>query len=84
MVFVWSLNNIMILVASLSLQRDAKHEACENARLEALAGTCSTCRHRNTGKGDGEKNGTSESEPALELLSFEFPAFADERSDPIG
>ena len=36
--FVWSLNNIMILIASLSLQRDAKHEAsiliaCEQAHL---------------------------------------------------
>ena len=33
--FVWSLNNIMILVASLSLQRDAKHEACSHARMLA-------------------------------------------------
>ena len=32
----------------------------------------------------GEKNGARKSEPARELLSFEFPAFADERSDPIG
>ena len=42
-----------------------------------------------TGKGGGageagEKNGPRKSEPARELLSFEFPAFADERSDPIG
>ena len=32
----------------------------------------------------GEKNGARKSEPARELLIFEFPAFADERSDPIG
>ena len=35
----------------------------------------------------GEKNGAKKSEPARkparELLIFEFPAFADERSDPI-
>ena len=35
----------------------------------------------------GEKNGARKSEPARkparELLIFEFPAFADERSDPI-
>ena len=32
----------------------------------------------------GEENGARKSEPARELLIFEFPAFADERSDPIG
>ena len=32
----------------------------------------------------GEMNGAKKSEPARELLIFEFPAFADERSDPIG
>ena len=32
----------------------------------------------------GEKNGARKSEPARELLIFEFPAFADEHSDPIG
>ena len=32
----------------------------------------------------GEKNGARKSEPARELLIFEFPAFADECSDPIG
>ena len=32
----------------------------------------------------GEKNGARKSEPARELLNFEFPAFADERSDPVG
>jgi len=31
-----------------------------------------------------EKNGARKSEPARELLIFEFPVFADERSDPIG
>ena len=36
------------------------------------------------GKGAGEKNGARKSEPARELLIFEFPAFADERSDLIG
>ena len=30
------------------------------------------------------KNGARKSEPACELLIFEFPAFADECSDPIG
>ena len=35
-------------------------------------------------KGAGEKNGVRKSEPARELLIFEFPAFADERSNPIG
>ena len=35
-------------------------------------------------KGAGEKNGARKSEPARELLIFEFPAFAEERSDPIG
>ena len=44
----------------------------------------STCRHRNTRKGDGEENGGRKIEPGRELLRFEFPAFADERSDPIG
>ena len=44
----------------------------------------STCRHRNTQKGDGEKNGTRKSEPARELLSFEFPTFDDQRGKPIG
>ena len=38
----------------------------------------------NVGKGAGEKNGARKSEPARELLIFEFPAFADERSDLIG
>jgi len=32
----------------------------------------------------GEKNGARKSEPARELLIYEFPAFDDERSDPIG
>ena len=32
----------------------------------------------------GEKNEARKSEPARELLIFEFPAFADERSDLIG
>ena len=36
------------------------------------------------GKGAGEKNGAKKSEPARELLLFEFPALADERSDLIG
>lgn len=36
------------------------------------------------GKGAGQKNGATKSEPARELLIFEFLAFADERSDPIG
>ena len=36
------------------------------------------------GKGAGEKNGARKSEPARELLIFEFPAFAEERNDPIG
>ena len=40
------------------------------------------------GKGGGavsaKKSGARKSEPARELLIFEFPAFADERSDPIG
>ena len=31
-----------------------------------------------------EKNGARKSEPTRELLIFEFPVFADERSDPIG
>lgn len=37
-----------------------------------------------TGIRDGEKNGATKSEPARELLNFEFPAFADGRSDLIG
>ena len=32
----------------------------------------------------GEKNGARKSEPARGLFILEFPAFADERSDPIG
>jgi len=36
-----------------------------------------------TGKAS-EKNGARKSEPARELLIFEFPVFADERSDPLG
>jgi len=31
-----------------------------------------------------EKNGARKSEPARELLIFEFPVFADEHSDPLG
>ena len=53
-----------------------------NFRLRACS-LVSTCRHRNTRKGDGEKDGASKREPAREILSFEFPVFADERSDPI-
>ena len=37
-----------------------------------------------TGKVAGEKNEARKTEPAPELLIFEFPTFADERSDPIG
>ena len=36
------------------------------------------------GKGAGKKNGAKKCELARELLIFEFPAFADECSDPIG
>ena len=46
--------------------------ACEQAHLLGKGGEA------------GEKNGARKSEPARELLIFEFPAFADERSDPIG
>ena len=31
-----------------------------------------------------EENGPQKSEPACKLLIFEYPAFADERSDLIG
>ena len=36
------------------------------------------------GKGAGKKNGARKSEPARELLIFEFSAFPNEHSDPIG
>ena len=42
------------------------------------------CEPRTQADEAGEKNGARKSEPARELLIFEFPAFADERSDPIG
>ena len=53
--------------------------ACEQAHLLARVAE----PHPRAGKA-GEKSGARKSEPASEPLIFEFPAFADKRSDPIG
>ena len=52
--------------------------ACEQAHASRL-----TCLDGERQPRASEKNGARKSEPAREQLIFEFPVFADERSDPI-
>ena len=61
-------------VISFVKQISVKGLACEQAHLWVGYRWQRSC----------ERNGARKGEPARELLIFEFPAFADERSDLIG
>ena len=57
--------------------------SCQNI-LSLRAGSLVGVGPRENAKGRRRANGARKSEPARELLSFKFPAFADEHSDLIG